>query len=242
MPVPETRQDRRKARTRARILDAAAPLLSAEPETATIERIADAADVAVATVYQHFAGKGDLRLAVLERALAENERHMLAVYGSDAAPVEKLVDAAGAYLRFYLDAPQLFGLIALPRASAPGDRPARPCAATVAGRVELMTQALASVIGQAIGEGSLHPVEPLAAARFLWGMMNGVIALALRPDPLRLTEAEMCAALRQGTEILFTGIVTDTWRDATGRLAPQLRDRLHSAMSQAGGDSGSSAR
>jgi len=54
-PTSSPRQDRRKARTRARILDAAEEFFaSADPESATIVRIAEAADVAIATVYQHF--------------------------------------------------------------------------------------------------------------------------------------------------------------------------------------------
>jgi len=231
MPVDShasgTRQDRRKARTRAQILDAAEErFATVGAELATIEQIAETADVAVATVYLHFAKKDDLHLAVVERALEQNERHMLAVYDSDAAPVDKLIDAVGAYLRFYLDSPHLFRVIALPSGGAISD------AATIvlSERVDRMTRALANVIKQGIDDGSLRNVVPLDAARFLWGALNGVFALAQRPDRLRLSERELRSTLQQGAEVLTLGLVAPSQRDADGRLPSKLRNRLRKAI------------
>ncbi len=95
-------------------------MFSDDADAATVERIADAADVAVATIYQHFGGKDELHMAVVERAIERNEHHMLAVYESAAEPVEKLIDAAGAYLRFHLASPQMFRMIALQQAALLG--------------------------------------------------------------------------------------------------------------------------
>lgn len=231
---PSTRQERRKAQTRARILDAAEEFFAAvDPESATIARIADAADVAVATVYQHFAGKDDLHLAVVERALEKNERHMLAVYGADTPPVEKLIDAAGAYLGFYLESPPLFRLVALRHGVSSDESSAGPVAVMLAERVGRMTQALAWVIEQGVADGSMRAVAPLDSARFLWGALNGVIALAQRPDRLRLTDDELRSALTQGIEILLQGAVTDALREPDGRLRTDLRARLHDAVRDA---------
>ncbi|HEX4357676.1 MAG TPA: TetR/AcrR family transcriptional regulator [Pseudonocardia sp.] len=230
-PKSSPRQDRRKARTRARILDAAEEFFaSADPESATIVRIAEAADVAIATVYQHFAGKDDLHLAVVERALEHNERHMLTVYGS-ALPVPlKLIDAAGAYLRFYLETPQLFRVVALRQGRVSEETADSPVAVIMAERVDRMTQALARVIEDGIGDGSVRPVLPLDTAHFLWGACNGVIGLALRPDRLKLDDPAMRAALTQGVEILLAGLLTEPRRDRDGQLAPELRERLHAAL------------
>ena len=225
------RQDRRKARTRARILDAAEEFFAAsDPESATIARIAESADVAVATVYQHFVGKDDLHLAVVERALEHNERHMLAVYDSEQPPVAKLIDATGAYLRFYLESPQLFRVIALRPGRVSEESTDSPIAVMMAERVDRMTHSLARVIQDAVTDGSLRPVAPLDTARFLWGTFNGVIGLALRPDRLKLDEQQMRAALAQGVQILFDGLVSDTLRGEEGRLTHELHMRLHAAL------------
>lgn len=161
-PNSSPRQDRRKARTRARILHAAEEFFaSADPESATIARIAEAADVAIATVYQHFAGKDDLHLAVVERALEHNERHMLTVYDSTLPAPVKLIDAARAYLGFYLESPHLFRVIALPPGRLSDESVDSPIAVIMAERVDRMTHALARVIEDGINEGALRPVAPL---------------------------------------------------------------------------------
>jgi TetR/AcrR family transcriptional regulator len=220
------RQERRKARTRGQILDAAEELFCAAGD-ATVEQIAEAADVAVATVYAHFSGKQDLYRAVAERAVGENERHMLAVYGSDAAPVDKLIDAAAAYLRFYRESPQLFRLVAL-RQEGPGAE-SGGADAMMARRVDRMTQALAGVIAQGVADGSLRSVAPLDTARFLWGAMNGLVGLALRPDPLRLSERQLSSAVAEGLEIILEGLIADAQRGPDGRLPARLRTRARTA-------------
>jgi len=233
MPVPagSSRQDRRKAHTRARILDAAEEFFaSADPASATIARIAEQADVAVATVYQHFAGKDDLHLAVVERALAQNEQHMLTVYSADLAAVPKLIDALGAYLRFYRETPQLFRLVALRQGHVTDESSAGPVAVILAERVDRMTAALAGVIEQGVAEGVLRGLAPLDTARFLWGALNGVIGLALRPDQLRLGDDELGSAIAQGAEILFGGMVTAAACGPDGRLLPEHQARLRAAL------------
>jgi AcrR family transcriptional regulator len=227
------RQDRRKARTRARILDAAEGVFSDDADAATVERIADAADVAVATIYQHFGGKDELHMAVVERAIERNEHHMLAVYESAAEPVEKLIDAAGAYLRFHLASPQMFRMIALQQGRPTGEVANGPTATMVTTRVNRMTSALSGVIDAGVAGGAFRGVSSLATARFLWGSMNGVIALSTRPDPLRLTAPELRDALIEGIELILEGLVTDALRDPDGRLARNLRERLHSAIGNA---------
>jgi hypothetical protein len=105
-----------------------------------------------------------------------------------------------------------------------------PIAVIMAERVDRMTHALARVIEDAVGEGSLRPVDPLATARFLWGTFNGVIGLGLRPDRLKLDENNMRAALTQGVEILLDGLLSATQRGPDGRLTPELHHRLHIAL------------
>lgn len=229
-----TRQERRKARTRAAILDAAEEFFAAmDPESATIARIADAADVAVATVYQHFSGKDDLHLAVVERALEKNERHMMAIYDSDAPAVQKLIGAVRAYLAFYLESPRLFRLIALRQGTPTDESTAGPVAVMLSERVDRMTQALAGVVEQGIAEGTFRRVSPLDTARFAWGSMNGVIALAQRPDRLRLSENELRSALAQGTELLAEGLIADALRSPDGRLPDEFKAALRQAINSA---------
>jgi AcrR family transcriptional regulator len=220
-----TRQDRRKARTRGLLLDAAEELFCSHGD-ATVEQIAATADVAVATVYAHFGGKDDLHGAVVERALEANEQHLLAVYESEVAPLDKLIDAAAAYLRFYLDSPNRFRLIALRHG-----RPATTAAdRLIFQRVDRMNRALTAVIAQGVDDGSLREVDPVATAAFVWGAMNGVLGLSVRPDGLRLTKAETLAALHQGLQIILTGFVSARYRSADGGLSEELEQKLRDTI------------
>ncbi len=227
---PAGRQERRKAATRTKIVDAAEELFCANGD-ATLEQIADLADVAVATVYAHFSGKREIHYAVVERALSENERHLLAVYESDAAPFDRLVDAAAAYLRFYRESPQRFRLVAL-RLAAP-TRESTDADAMMAQRVDAMTDALTALIADGVADGSLRPVSPPDAARFFWGSMNGVLALALRPDPLRLTGDQLAAVVSTGLQVVFEGLAGDALRDRKGRLLPLVNARIDSVITPA---------
>jgi len=66
-PLPGTRQERRKAATRAKILDAAERLFGERGYAETsIEDISDAADVAVRTIYTHFPSKAAIMLAAFD--------------------------------------------------------------------------------------------------------------------------------------------------------------------------------
>ena len=63
-----TRQDRRKAATRARILEASEQLFDSKGYADTsIEDISELADVAVRTIYTHFASKAAIMLAYFDR-------------------------------------------------------------------------------------------------------------------------------------------------------------------------------
>lgn len=215
------RQERRKAATRAKIVDAAEALVC-DGGDATVEQIADRADVAVATVYKHFSGKPELQRAVVERALEENERHMMTAYDADAPPLDRLLDAATAYLRWFRQSPQRFRLVQL-RLSGRTDDSADE---VLTQRITVMTGALAGVIADGVADGSLREVAPMDCARFLWGALNGVFALAVRPDSLRLDDDEIDAAVATGAGVLFEGLVADKYRGGDGRLLPELGDRI----------------
>ena len=66
-PLPGNRQDRRKAATRAKILDAAERLFGERGYADTsIEDISNLADVAVRTIYMHFPTKAAIMLAAFD--------------------------------------------------------------------------------------------------------------------------------------------------------------------------------
>ncbi|MFG1793374.1 TetR/AcrR family transcriptional regulator [Nocardia sp. NPDC049149] len=223
------RHDRRRAETRRRILAAADEVLVTHGDSATIDRIADVADVAVATIYQHFSGKDELYLALVDEALERNEQHMVTVYTAPNGPVERLIDAAAAYMHFYLESPRQYAMIESAGAyqTGPGTEAAR---ALIGERVARMNGALESIVAAAVESGELRPLPPGPMTNFLRGTLNGVFALSSRPDALRIGHDEMREALRVGVELLLEASVADTLRGADGRLDPALCRRLREAL------------
>ncbi|MFI5782902.1 TetR/AcrR family transcriptional regulator [Nocardia sp. NPDC051570] len=227
------RQNRRKERTRTRILEAAEELFADGVEAATIERIAERADVGVTTIYQHFGGKDDLHRTVVARAFERHEHDMLAACESDAEPVEKLIDVIGTHVGYYLESPQLFAMIHLRRGNPHPALADDPVATAITARVTRIDTSMVAIIDAGIGNGTLRPVDSADTTRFLWGTTNGVIALAARSDRLRLTTTELRDALVQGFTIFFEGLVADPLRGPDGRLSPALRARLRNVFETA---------
>lgn len=218
------RTDRRRARTSAAILEAAQEAFRREGyHGTTIERIADAADVSVASAYFHFGSKEALYLAIVERALEVNERYMIEAYDPELSPFEQVLAAGHAYMRFHLDHPGYFRMIALRGLDlAPGDEPPE-AEVRIAARVEVLVGAVADAIGSAMEAGEVFRADPWMMSRFVWGAWNGVVALSVREDRLRLDEHELREALTLGMRLLTEGSVTARLRDAEARVLPHVR-------------------
>lgn len=203
--IGESRGSRKKARTYAAILDAAEVLFRERGVRATtIEDVAEQADVSVGSVYVHFKNKSGLYLALVERALDLNEKAMARVAEQNiASPMERVLAAGEAYLRFHLEEPGAFQMIAL-RVLEPGSGQDDPeVESRIADRVEALVGAVHADLVLAAQAGEIRDDLDLARVmRFVWGAWNGVIALALRQDRLRVDDAELEQTLGVGLQLL----------------------------------------
>jgi TetR/AcrR family transcriptional regulator len=218
-----SRTERRKARTLNAIFDAAEPrFLEHGFHGTTVEEIAQAADVSVGSIYVHFGSKEGLYLALIERALDVQERYMEGAFKRTLSLGQQLFAAGWAYLRFYLDHPGYFRILAFPHvdARAPDDRSF--ATQRVAERAEAGVRRVASIIELGVKTGAARPVDPYRAAKFMWGAWTGVIALNMRPDRLRLDDDELRAVLDEGRRILAEGIASMALRRPDGTLRPEF--------------------
>lgn len=208
-PVTEqapTRGQRRKARTAAAILDAARKLFFANGVVrTTIDEIAEHADVSVGSVYFHFRSKEGVYLALVEEALDVNERYMAEV-PDEPSPLGRLLNAGEAYLRFHLERPDAFRLVALRILEPPVGASLSEAEQRIADRVERLVGAVGADLQFAIDAGEVRPISAVDGMRFLWGAWNGVIALSLRQDRLRLTDEQVRSALEEGRTIIERGL------------------------------------
>lgn len=206
--APATRASRRKARTTQAILAAAEEIFLAHGyHESRVEDIAERADVAVGSVYGHFGSKAGLYLAVVEGALDVEEAYLADALAHASSPTEQLRRTGEAYVRFYLEHPGYFRLLASPPADGRrrSERGAE-MAERLSARASRLIEQTADIITRAVALGEARAVDPDAAAKFLWGAWTGVITLHLRPDALALTDDELQGVLAAGRSIVADGL------------------------------------
>jgi TetR/AcrR family transcriptional regulator len=116
-----SRSERRKARTAAAIRDAAERLFIGRGYSATtMEDLAEEADVAVGSIYAHFAGKEGVYSALIDRALELDKQYCDEGFDAGELPAERLFGLAEGYLRFAREHPGYFQLFRFPPPDRPG--------------------------------------------------------------------------------------------------------------------------
>ena len=157
----------------------------------TVDEIADAADVAVGSIYGHFESKEGLYIALLERALEVEEAAMAEAFDPDMSPIQQLFRAGEAYLRFYFENPAYFRVLVFPHFDARPPEEIPEAAQRLAAKAETQVDRLADAIDACSRSGIIRTFDSYRAAKFMWGSWNGVISLNLRADRLRLSDDEL---------------------------------------------------
>ncbi len=220
---PVARGARRAARTRAAILDAAERVFRVEGyRGARMEDIAEAADVAVGSIYTHFGNKDGLYHALAERSAELFGRYMEQAYTADRTPLERVMAAGDAYLRFHLEHPGAFRFLAFDGVEAGPPIGDDDVAARVTARVAELIDGFRDQIAEAIRTGEARPLDPDQLSRFLWGAWNGVVALGSRNDRLALTEDEIDACIQTGRRLVVEGLAAPAARDENGDARARL--------------------
>jgi TetR/AcrR family transcriptional regulator len=210
-----SRQDRRKLRTAAAILDAAESLfLDRGYQATTVEQLAERADVALGSLYGHFGGKEGVYAALIDRVLELDQRYCDEGWASGSNAVERLVGLSEGYLRFARDHPGHFRVFRFPPAGGPTDGPAAAAAQRVTDRVASEVNRMAGAVSEATAEGIVRPVDPRAAAVFLWAAWDGVIAAHALPGNMGLSEPQFESVLAMAREVLALGLLAPAGRGA----------------------------
>jgi AcrR family transcriptional regulator len=217
-PPPTTRTERRKARTASAILDAAERLfLSRGFGVTTMDEISEAADVAVGSIYAHFASKDGVYAALIDRALELDKRYCDEGFVAGTTPVEQLVGLAEGYLRFAREHPGYFRLFRFPPPDRPGPDAAPQPAERVAQRIREETARMVDLVRKAVDQGIARPVDPKSTATFLWAAWDGVIACHLGPANMNLTDSEFEEVLNRAREVITLGLLAPAAPDSEGK-------------------------
>lgn len=200
-PQGQTRTQRRVAQMRRSLVDAAeALLIEGGVAAVTAEDVARRADVSLQTVYNRIGGRAALLLAIAEQAVEQNRAYMDAAYNSDGTPEERLWRACDAYMRFALERPHQFRIVANPPDAPEAAQPF----IDVAGK---HLWKLAAVIRDGVEDGTLSSaLDPQSAAIALWAMMNGLLSMALRIQPAGVHSVGKEEMIRSALGMLELGV------------------------------------
>lgn len=200
------RAHRKRLANREHLLDAAETLFAQHSYGAVrVEDIAEAADLAIGTLYTHFGNKDGLLVAVAERALDRAGEQLAAAEAGVTDPVERLVAAGEAYLHLLTESaslPQFFvSCTTMPADPAITNR--------IRARVQGIYDDLAAKVADCIAAGRFAPVDPARFAVFLIGSWTGVLAVAQNPAAPNLDIDECKAVIRQASATLLNGLLLD---------------------------------
>lgn len=192
---------RRVAEMRTRLVDAAESLLfEGGAPAVTAELVAQRADVSLQTVYNRIGGQQALLVAVAERALEQTREFMQSAYDGNGPVDERLRRVGETYIRLAFDRPQAFKIFANP----PEDPGAiERIAALATEQHQRLTELLREGIGAGEVAADLHPES---AATALWGMLNGMLSVALRTDAMRPETVTPESLVAAASTIIETGL------------------------------------
>lgn len=189
-PAAPGRLERRKARTRAAILDAASRLFHEQGfEDTSIQQIAELADTGVGTLYGYFASKEDLLREVLRVSRDDAVARYRAAVAGDTPAIDRVCTALGTMAE-YLEAHRRL-LVSVFRLAARSESFEDDYA-------EWLQRSFAELIESGIRSGEFRPVPADAAARMLMTTMMtaslGIGAWAGRAgDPAAIVEIQQLA-------------------------------------------------
>ena len=116
-----TRREREKAARRAAILDAAEALfLAGGYDETTMDDIVLASGFSKRTIYQYFAGKGDLLAAIALRKARDLEGLYEEAARGEASALGKIHAMTEAFFRYFLERPDWYSLMTFTKATASG--------------------------------------------------------------------------------------------------------------------------
>lgn len=175
-----TRTELRVAAMRARLVDVAEGLVvEGGVEALSADEVARRADVSLQTVYNRIGGQQALLIAVAERAMEETRTFLVPAYSQGGSVQERLRHIGESYIRLAFVRPQSFKIFANP----PEDPEA---IARIAALANEQHEQLTNLLREGIDNGELNrDLIPEAAATALWGMLNGMLSVALRHDAMR---------------------------------------------------------
>lgn len=203
------RREREKQERRQSILRAAHEVFFDEGfHRATVDSVAERAEVSKGTVYLYFDSKETLLAVLLLEGLDALVCDLEEAYGLDRAIAadERLRRLARAYLHFFEVEPQYFRLLmAMDRGRFRDSVSPEVYEEVLEASVEGLNWVV-QAIEQGVGDGAFECHDTCQAAATLWATLNGVLELMQHPLRRQMLGVETDVLYRMALETVIRGL------------------------------------
>jgi len=181
------RKARKKLQRRQEILEAAYTVFrEVGYSAATVDLIAERADLAKGTIYIYFKSKEELYFSLLVNGLDILVELLRDLSTKDHPPETMLKETAGTLFQFYTEYTDYFRLFIVMQQEDMQNKLTPELAGELNARGTAILKLLSSQIQSLIGSGVATPVNPWNIANILWGAFNGITELAITREHLKV--------------------------------------------------------
>ena len=228
MGIPE-RKEREKEHRREEIIDAAQRVFFQKGLTvATMDEIAEAAELSKGTLYLYYKSKEDLYLAVMLRGMDILYEMFIAVLSESRTTIEAIANLGEAYYDFFRQHRNYYRMLHFFENPQFHKQVSEEMLQSCAGHNQKVWLVAIDVIKRGIDEGVIrHDIDPKEAAVILWASSNGLMRQMDREDNYwrDVMGVDLEASLRSARAMLLEAMITEEARKSHQEIAAEAAAR-----------------
>jgi TetR/AcrR family transcriptional regulator len=210
------RKEREKEHRKEEILDAAKKVFfEKDLATATVDDIAEAAELSKGTLYLYYKSKEDMYLGVMMRGMGELFTEFERIELSTASTVKKLIELGSIYKEYFIEHRKFFRMIHFLQAPQFHKQVSEEMKQNCDLEGQRLWNVINSILQNGVKEGVLRPnFNPMELAVILWSNMNGLLLRIDNESEVwkKRFNIDLEHTLTVANTLLFEAILTDRGR------------------------------
>lgn len=226
----QDRREQERARRRNDILMSARAVFAQDGfRRATVDRIAQRAEIAKGTIYLYFETKEAILADLVLLALAELQRQLEDAIEAHSVlqPEGRLRAMADAYLAFSQRSPDYFRLLTAFDGGDLGENLSPQRNQLILAASNRTLDLVAQAIADGVALGVFHVGDARHAATILWAGLNGSLALLAHPIRRTMIQTDLPGLYHATLDILLKGLSCADMADATQNPDLTAEDQRH---------------
>ena len=201
------RKERKKLRRHQQILEAAYKVFQETGySAATMDMIAESADLAKGTIYIYFKSKEELYFSLLVNGL-DILIELLENMAANNHPQEKILEeTARTLLHFYTEYKDYFRIFLVTQQEDIQNKLSDELAHEINSRAAIMLKILDEHVKLLIGNGDFKSIEPRLITNILWGVFNGITQLAVTREQFNINSGDEHELLYMCFDLINRGL------------------------------------